>query len=450
MIPYQRGATQTGLSGGYRPVTKEIKVFDLPVTGELPPVLNGTFMRIGPNPLRDCSRRGLFAGEPMVHGVRLRDGRAEWYGNRWIRTDRVCGALGEDATPGPRHGLSDNCNSNLVLHGGRVLATGDGGVLPTEVGADLSTLSRMDFRGTLPNGLSAHPELDRATGELHAVAYYHDLGHVQYLTIDASGRVRQVEPIEVKNTPMMHAFSLTKRHAILYDLPVTFSAAAAESGLGVPYAWDDDHGARIGIVPRGGGDADVRWIEIPPCYVFHPLNAYEQGNHIIAYVVQHQRAFDRDPLYPSESAPELWRWTIDLVSGTVVTEQADGFVEEFPRIDERFKGVRNRYGFATALRRDSQWALAGPGLLRHDTVRGRTDVHHFGRHREGGEAAFVPRSPDAPEGDGWLMTFVYDKATDRSDLVIVDTADFGGEPAAVISLPARVPHGFHATWLPAD
>ena len=389
----------------------------------------------------------MLAGDAMVHGLRIRDGRVEWYRNRWVRTDRVARAFGELPTPGPRHGLSDNCNSGIVRHAGRTYAVGDAGVLPTELGAELSTVARSDFDGTLPAGFSAHPETDPLTGELHAIAYYHELPHIHYLTIGVDGRVRKAEPISMKNTSMMHAFSLTERYAVIYDLPVTFSPAAAEAGSRVPYAWDNGHGARLGVLPREGGDADVLWMDVDPCYVFHPLNAYETGRGIVIDVVRHERLFDRDPLRPSESAPTLWRWTVDLPSGMVTERQLDDYIEEFPRIDDRYKGSRHRYGFATAVRPSSDGLFAGPALLRHDLLKRRTDVHEFGPGRETGEAVFVPRTADAPEGDGWLLSLVYDRQTDRSDLVVLDTADFTGDPVATVQLPVRVPHGFHAAWI---
>jgi carotenoid cleavage dioxygenase len=437
-----------GPAGGYRPVAAERYVSGPSVTGELPAGLNGTLLRVGPNPIGPADPgRNVLTGDPMVHGLRIRDGQAQWYRNRWVRTDRVSRALGELPAPGPRHGLSDNCNANIIRHAGRTYAVGDGGVLPTALGPDLATLARSDFGGTLPAGFSAHPETDPVTGELHAVAYYHDLPHLHYLVVGVDGLVRKAEPIPTKNTPMIHAFSLTERHAVIYDLPVAFDPAAAAAGSRLPYGWDEGHGARLGVLPRNGTAADVLWIEIDPCYVFHALNSYEADGRIVLDVVRHQRVFDRDRLRPSESVPTLWRWTLDLASGTAAESQLDDHAQEFPRIDDRYKGSAHRYGFAAALRPDDPAALAGPGLLRHDLRDGRTDVHVYGPGREAGEAVFVPRADDAAEADGWLLTPVYDAATDRTDVVVVDTQDFTGPPVATIQLPTRVPHGFHSTWI---
>lgn len=320
------------LSSGYRPVTDERTLTDLPVLGTLPAELDGSLLRIGPNPIGpyDPALDHAFAGDAMVHALRLRGGAAQSYRNRWIRTDRVARALGELPAPGPRYGLGDNVNAGLVRHAGRLLALADGGARPVHLSEGLDTLARFDFDGTLPAGFAAHPVSDPLTGELHAMAYDHRRPQLTHLTVDALGRVRRAEPITVKGTPMVHAFSLTSRHAIVYDLPVTFDPRAAADGSRVPYTWDDNHGARLGLIPRDGRDADVLWIEIDPCFVFHPVNAYEQGPLTVIDVIRHERVFDRDPLHPSESAPTLWRWTVDRSAATVEERELDGRIQEFP------------------------------------------------------------------------------------------------------------------------
>jgi carotenoid cleavage dioxygenase-like enzyme len=439
-------------ANGYQPVTEEVFVEGLQVLGELPEQLDGTYLRIGLNPLGrpDPARDHVLAGDAMVHAVRLGGGRGRWYRNRWVRTDRIVRARGGLPTPGPRHGLSDNPNGNILRHAGRTLVLGDGGALPVALDTDLDSLARIDFDGTLPSGFSAHPAVDPVTGEMYAVAYYHELPYIMYLTIGTDGRVRRAAPIAMKSTSMMHAFSLTEHYAVIYDLPVTFDRRAVRAGSRVPYTWNENHGARLGILPREGGDADVLWVEIDPCYVFHPVNAYDTGNRIVLDVVRHDRVFDREPLLLGESEPTLWRWTVDRLSGMVRTEQLDDRVQEFPRIDERYGGALYRHAFTTAVRRNEGGAFAGPALLHHDLVAGRTEVHRLGPRREGGEPLFVPRTAWAPEGDGWVLSMVYNAHTDRSELIVLDTEDFTGPPVATVRLPVRVPHGLHGTWVFGD
>ncbi|MGW1059062.1 carotenoid oxygenase family protein [Micromonospora rubida] len=429
-----------------RPVAVEATELDLAVTGRLPAELNGCFVRIGPNPMAGDRPGHALVGDGMAHGVRLREGRALWYRNRWIRTDRTTRALGELALPGPRHGLSDNANANVIRHGGRILALGEAGVLPVELDDELDSVARIDFDATLPHGFAAHAECDPVTGELFAVAYYHELPYVEHLVLTPEGRVRRSERIEVSGPPLMHSLALTDRHSVLFDLPVIFNPALARAGSRFPYAWAPQRPARLGLLPREGRGADVRWFDVDPCYVFHPVNAYEVDDRCVVDVVRYDRVFDRDLHAPGESAPTLWRWTLDLTRGTVGAEQLDDIPQEFPRIDDRRKTMPHRYAYTVAMQ-SGAGVLGGSALLRHDMVRREVAVHDFGPYREAGEAVFVPRGPLSAEDDGWLLTYVYDGRTDRSDLVVLDAGDFTGPPVAVVHLPGRVPSGFHANWL---
>jgi carotenoid cleavage dioxygenase-like enzyme len=386
--PFQPGRSLTRLG---LPLSGEMIDGALPVDGHLPETLDGVSIRIGPH---GASGQPL-SGGPVVSALRLRDGRAEWAGRKWLRTDRVSRALGQLPAP----------------------------------------------------GFSAHPERDPVTGEMFAVAYYHEAPYAQHIIADAGGRVRRVEPISVKDASMMHAYSLTEHYAVLYDLPVVFSPAAAAAGIRVPYAWDDTYGARLGILPREGADRDVRWIEIEPCYVFHAMNAYETGDdRLVLDVVRHERAFDREPAGPGENPPALWRWTVGLHGGGVHEEQLDDRPQELPAVDERFKGCACRYGLTTEMSSGSA-PYGGRSLLRHNLPSGTTEIHDFGPGARAGNPVFVPRSPEAQEGDGWVMTLVRRIGDGASRLVVLDTADFSGDPVAVIWLPPSSPRGFHTTWL---
>jgi carotenoid cleavage dioxygenase len=420
----------------------EVHARDLrPGTGELPAGLDGTFLRLGPHRAdEDVVGRGL-GGAPWLAGLRLRDGRAEWFTCRRVLTDGACRQLGLLPAPGPRRGVSDRANAGVVAHAGRILALGDGGVLPYELGPDLATRARHDFDGTLPAGFSAHPRRDPVTGELYAVAYSHERPHVQLIVVGVDGRVSRVVDVEgVTGAPMMHAFSLTEHYAVLYDLPVAFAGGSA------PYRWREGRVARIGLLPRRD-DAAARWFEIEPCFVLHPMNAFETRDAVVLDVVRYDRAFDRDPLCPGEAPPALWRWTVDLRSGGVREERLDDQGQEYPTIDERCAGAAYRYGFTAAVSCDSR-PYGAEALLRHDLLAGRVERHEFGPGHEVGDPVFVPRSPDAPEGDGWVMAYVRGPFG-AAEFAVLDTRDFAGPPRARIPLPALGPRGFHSAWLPA-
>jgi carotenoid cleavage dioxygenase len=162
-------------------------------------------------------------------------------------------------------------------------------------------------------------------------------------------------------------------------------------------------------------------------------------------VVRHPKMFATDFNGPDEGPPTLDRWTIDAGAGKVIEERLDDRGQEFPRVDERLVGKPHRYGYCAAVDSDP---IDHRGLVQHDLERGTATPHDFGPGRAAGEAVFVPRAADAAEDDGWLLSLVYDAATDRSDLVILSAQDFAGEPVATVHLPQRVPFGFHGNWVP--
>jgi carotenoid cleavage dioxygenase len=436
------------LQGNYAPVADELTTGELPVSGSLPEALCGRYLRNGPNPLArpEPSTYHWFTGTGMVHGIRLRDGRAEWYRNRFVRSAEVATAMGEPVRPGPVHGDTDfGPNTNVIGHAGRTFALVEGGARPYEMTYDLDTVGPSDFGGTLPGGYTAHPKRDPETGELHALSYYWGWGNtVQYSVTGTDGVVRKVVDVEVGGPVSIHDLSITDRFAVIYDLPVVFDLEMAMAGASFPYRWEPDYRARVGLLEREGGADDVAWFDVEPCYVFHPMNAYDDGDQVVLDVVRHPRMFDRQRLGPDEGTPSLDRWTVDLAAGKVREERLDDLGQEFPRVDERVVGRRNRYGYTGAFldRTDA--------LVKHDLVRRTREVRPLSSGGGACEAVFVPASPGAAEDDGWVLSLVYDVERDTSELIVLNAADFTGAPQAVVHLPQRVPFGFHGNWVPDD
>lgn len=438
------------VSANYAPVNEEVTAHDLPVTGHVPEGLDGRYLRIGPNPVaeQDPATYHWFTGDGMAHGVRLRDGQAEWYRNRWVRSSRIAEALGEPEPDGEVHAGMDTVNTNIIGHAGTTLALVEAGGRPVELSDELETVRRTDLGGTLPNGFTAHPKRDPDTGELFAVAYHWALPGLQYIVVDVGGRVRKLETIPVPGGPMVHDMSITATRAVVYDLPVVFDLEAAAGGAPFPYGWSDSYGARVGVLPREGAADDVRWFEVEPCYVFHPLNAFDDGERVVLDVVRHPRMFDVDRLGPNEGPPSLWRWTLDPSSGAVKEEQLDDTPVEFPRVDERVVGRSHRYGWAATLSHGDDLGFDGSSVVRYDLAGGTHVRHDFGPGRATGEAVFVPAGPDAAEDEGWVMSLVHDADSDTSELVVLAAGAVEDEPVARVHLPQRVPHGFHGNWVP--
>jgi carotenoid cleavage dioxygenase len=379
----------------------------------------------------------------MVHGLRLRDGRAEWYRNRFVRDAEVAAAQGQPPLAGDRDG-DTVVNTHVIGHAGRTFALVEAGSRPIELSYELDSVERCDFDGTLDGGLSAHTKLDPATGDLHTVTYHWAWDHIRHVVIGPDGQVRRELHVPVADGPMVHDCAITERYVLLFDLPVTFSLDDAMAGAQLPYRWNPDHPPRVGVLPLAGAAEDVRWYEAPSCYVFHPLNAYDlDDGGVVVDLVRHPRMFDTVLNGPDEGLPQLERWSLPAGGSAVRAEQLDDLPQEFPRHDERLTGRRHRYGYGAVV---APHVTHGP-TVKHDLDAGTREVHDYGPGRLSLEPVFVPRSADAAEDDGWVLSYVYDASTDRSDVVVLNAQDFAGDPVATVHLPGRVPFGFHGSWV---
>ena len=173
------------LQGPYAPIAGDVTATELTVEGTLPAELEGRYLRNGPNPIGpvDPATHHWFTGDGMVHGVRLGDGRADWYRARMVRSTAVSEALGEEPAPGERHGGFDTANTNVIGLGGKTFAIVEAGARPVELSYELDTICHTDLDGTLPHGYTAHPKVDPATGDLHAIAYHWAIPHLEYIVI---------------------------------------------------------------------------------------------------------------------------------------------------------------------------------------------------------------------------------------------------------------------------
>jgi carotenoid cleavage dioxygenase len=448
------------LTGAFAPVTEELTAFDLSVTGRVPSDLDGRYLRNGPNALglEDVRAHHWMLGDGMVHGVRLRGGRAEWYRNRWVRSSQVRAKLGE-TRPGQAPPDDFACNTHVIPYKGRILAVQEGGPLPYELDGELDTVRPYDFRSTLEGAFTAHTKYDASADELHAIAYYPTWDHVRHLMIDRTGRVARATRIPVADAPMMHDFALTEKYVVIADVPITFDGAAAEAGAVVPYVWNDKHPMRIGLLPRAGGT--TRWFDIDPVYYSHTLNAYDQGDTVVVEYTAFPAPFHaagRGMGGPSATgAPTLDRWVIDLRGGRVHGSRLDDRPQEFPRINESLVSRRHRYAYTASTAEmwrayeavDGTWAdeKFTNYLVKHDMLRGGRLLHRFPRDAAVSEPVFVPRRGARDEDDGYVLSYVNDPERGATDLVVLSAQDFGGHPLARVHLPGRVPLGFHGSWI---
>jgi carotenoid cleavage dioxygenase len=435
------------LRGNFAPVSDEVTAFDLPVEGALPRELGGLYVRNGANPVTGESPH-WFLGHGMLHGVRLEGGRARWYRNRWVRTPYLEDpSLSRISADGKVDRLASAANTHVIAHHGKILALEEGS-FPWVVNRELQTVGYDDYAGRLQTAMTAHPKLCPLTGELLFFGYHFLPPYFTYHRASADGTLLQSEEIAVGGATMHHDFAITETRVLVMDLPVVFDLGAAMRGV-MPFRWSDEYPARIGVMPRAGTNADVRWFEVDPCYVFHTLNAYDDGGEVVLDVCRISEIW-REPgdMQGGAGRQTLHRFRLDLASGNAKEQTLDERGMEFPRVADARVGRRHRYGYTVQFGTGPDGGPAFAGLAKLDLEGGRSWLHEFGPGRNPGEPVFVPAAgADPATDDGWVMTYVHDENSGRSEFVVLDASRFEAAPVARVALPQRVPYGFHGSWI---
>ncbi|WP_375284943.1 carotenoid oxygenase family protein [Marinicauda pacifica] len=455
------------LKGIYAPVRNEVTALELEVEGEIPTDLYGAYVRNGPNPMHGPEgMHHWFDGDGMLHAIFFENGKAE-YRNRYIHSqdheaDRAgtltAGGILEPARrpEGAPTVYKDTANTDVVLHNGSLMALWYVSGQPVRLDPrTLETIGTETFSGALPKNVSAHSKVDPVTGEF--LFFDYDL----YNPVMSAGVVSKdnelswFKEIELPGPRLPHDMAITENYMILMDLPVVFTEAGLRNKM-----WQihqpKNLPARFGVVRRDG-TGDVKWFETEPCYIYHGINAWEEGDEIVFYACK---------MVPNGLAPNaefgpyapmaavlalqavLHRWSFNMKTGEVKVEQLDDRRTEFPVVSLDHMGRKSRYSYNVTI--PNTHTQVFDGLVKYDLETGQGTDHRFAEGVYGSEPAFAPRVGAKDEDDGYVITFVTDSATGKSEALILDAKDFDAAPLARVKLPQRVPAGFHGTWAPGD
>jgi len=474
------------LHGHHAPNRFEADAPDLVIEGEIPHDLAGVFYRNGPEPLHPT--RGdeyhWFDGDGMVYGFFIENGRVSMR-NRWVRTEkfelekaageRLFGVFGNPLTGDPSVAGKryNTANTNIIVHGGKLLALMEGAPPVVMNPRDLSTIGEDHYGGVISTTFSAHPKIDYATGEMINIGAMINgpmgASDIRYDIIDASGAVTKTEIIAMPHMSLMHTFFVTENWVVFPVLPIDVDLGRAMRG-GPMTAWVHDRASKLAVMPRYGSAADIRWFEHEGRHMFHELNVWEEDGKIIADVA----AANGTALFPDETGvrathegtrQSLRRWTIDLAgnTNTIGEEVLNDRDLQFPRPDDRMMTRKTRHCFANINLASRDARVEGlDAALRFDTQTGTEDIYHFGKGAAAGELVFAPRigaktgaageeaGGDTGEADGYAMTIVRRGDSPNSELAIFNALDIAAGPIARVLIPFRVPSGFHCNFYPAD
>jgi carotenoid cleavage dioxygenase-like enzyme len=462
------------LTGHHEPSRMEVNAPDLIIEGKIPDDLEGIFYRNGPEPAYPPieGQYHWFDGDGMIYAFHIRGGRVSMR-NRWVRTDklslelehgrRLFGLLGNPFTADPLvKGMRYNTgNTNVILHGGKLLALMEGAP-PVSLGPlSLETFGEEYYGGTITTTFSAHPKVDLFTGEMvnlgGLLTGQDGQPQIRFDVIDKNGTPTKTEFVDIPHMSMMHTFFLSENWVVFPVMPLNIDTRRALKG-GPATAWLSNTPSRFGLMPRRGTPDQIRWLEMEPRHMFHEFNVWEEGENLIADVA----ASTGTGLFPDEHGNQLThaettlslrRWTFDLSgkSDDVKEEILNGRDIQFPRPDDRRMTRATQHGFANLNLQSADGRADGmDGVIHFNTRTGAEDIFHFGAGSAAGELVFAPRLGSIEEADGYAITLVHPANSPKSELAIFDARNIAAGPIARVIVPFRVSSGFHCTYYSAD
>lgn len=469
-------------TGFNKPSRIEADIADLQHEGTIPAELDGAFFRVQPDP-QFPPRLGddiSFNGDGMITRFHFHDGQCD-FRQRWARTDKwkLENAAGEALFGAYRNPLTDHesvqgqyrgtANTNAWLFGGKLWALKEDSPALVMDPATMETMGYEKFGGKMTGEtFTAHPKVDPDTGNMVAIGYAASGMHtddVTYYEIGPQGELVREEWFKVPYYCMMHDFAVTPDYLVLHIVPSVGSWEQLEQGKPA-FMFDTTLDAYLGVIPRRDGlrQEDIRWFRRSNCFASHVMNAWQEGSEIHFVTPESKNNFfpffpdiHGAPFNPMESVTNLTEWVVDMASNgeefAAIERLSDTF-SEFPRIDDRFTGRKNRYtwGLEVDMRRPVEQVGGSAGgapmncLFFKDLETGEERHWWAGPTSTLQEPCFIPRSPDAPEGDGWIVQVCNRLAEHRSDLLLFDALDIEAGPIATIHVPIRLRFGLHGNF----
>lgn len=470
IMNYALEAANPYLLGPYAPIFDEIVASDLKVIGEIPKDINGSYVRNGPNPkFEPKGHYHWFDGDAMLHAIQIQNGKAT-YRNRWIRTNNFMeeeqageslwqGLMGKFAAnkdlPWNRGvPLKDTANTAVAFHDGKLLAgwymCGD---LYEIDPITLETKGIQDYNGTLSSKAMAHVKVDENANEMMFFDYELTGSYLAYGVINGTGKVKHFTKVPTPGPRIPHDLGITENYSILMDLPLIYDIEVmVQAGRALP-SFRKDLPSRFGIIPRFGNANEVRWFEAEPCYIYHTINCWEEGDEIVMDCCVNFNPTPQQKLPPNATPAEklnaylrlnayLHRYRFNLKTGETKEYRLDDLEREFPLMNSQYLGRKSKYAYNQRL--ELSESLRFDAIVKYDTEKGTSQTYEYGKNKFGSESPFIPKENAKSEDDGYVISFVTDAAEGTSEVVIVDAQNM--EALARIELPQRVPLGFHACW----
>jgi carotenoid cleavage dioxygenase len=459
--PFGRGVSPF-LEDANAPVFEERTITDMPVEGDLPKDLNGVYLRNGPNQhVKPIKGYHWFDGDGMVHAAHFDRGKVT-YRNRWIKTDALAiereaqaaryYSVIESNKDNAKRPLKDSASTDIVFQGGKGIAlwylAGD----PYEFDAlTLDTIGKTDFSVRAGLKVSAHAKVDEDTDELLFFDYEATYPYMTYGVVGSDGKLKHSTPVVLPGPRLPHDMGITKKYTILHDLPLYQDMDAWNLGRH-KITFNGELPSRFAIVPRYGDAKSIRWFEAEPCFIYHVANCWDDGDTVVMtgcrYGMNTEKGDIAKKIAHLAMDAQLYKWTFDLKTGKTHEEVIEPAMNlEFPTSPTALNGKRTRFSYAVTMAQDPVPRFSG--IVKHDLHTGAYQAYSEGSGLYYSEPWFAPADEAKAEDDGYVVAFAYDRRSERSQIHVFDAREIGRGPRARITVPARVPAGFHGTWVKA-
>lgn len=460
--------TRSDWQKGYKSQGGEYSYWVQEVRGHIP--FTGTLFRNGPGLLdRNGQPYGHpFDGDGMVCRFSFIDGRVHFC-NKFVRTPEFLaeeragkilyrGVFGTQKPGGWWQNFLDRklkniANTNVIYHGGKLLALWEGGQPYRLDPHNLDTIGRENFAGALAPGqvFTAHPRFDSDSGVLWGFGVEPGLkSRIRVFTVDGAGNYQEQYQTKVPGFCFLHDFAYTEKYQIFAQNPITFDPLPFLLGFktaGMCLELKPDTPTMLLVFDRSG---QLRTYPTDPCFIFHHSNAYLEGEDIILDSVCYATypklepninflEVDFDRVIPGQ----LWRFYINQRTGIVKRQLLLSRSCEFPSIHPQYVGKKYRYVYMGCTAAETGNAPL-QAIIKLDLETGQQQVHNFAPRGFVGEPVFIPHSP--VEEDGWVVTLVFNAEKERSELVILDARQVDGEPVAIVCLEHHIPYGLHGSF----
>ena len=459
--------------------------------GTIPAELRGTLYRNGPGRLERGGHwvHHPFDGDGMITALRFEAGEAQLR-NRFVRTEgfeaeeaagKVLfrGVFGTQKPGGVAANafdlrLKNIANTHVVRLGDQLLALWEAAE-PHALDPDsLETRGLSLLDGVLKKGeaFSAHPRFDPGHhGAPRMVTFGVKAGPRSTIRLmefavedDAASGVKAGQLLSERRDSFggfafLHDFAITPNWAVFLQNAIAFNPLPYVAGRkGAAQCLQSQPGgqAKFWLIPRDSGafaGQKPRIIDAPDGFVFHHLNAWEEGDDVVVESIFYA---DFPSIGPDEDfrsvnfelLPEglLEQCRINLSDGSLSTQRLSERCCEFAMVNPEREGLPCRFAWMAVTERETGNDPL-QAIKKLDLQSGERQLWSAAPRGFVSEPLMVPRPGASAEDDGWVLCLVWNGARCASDLVILDAASLA--EVAVLELPLAVPHGLHGSWVPA-